>query len=282
MSSAVTVVALVAALLAQDRASFRSNVELVTVPCTVVDATGAAVAGLSREDFRVFDNDVPRIVDHLWVDSEPLTLAVLIDASPSQQDQLEEHVRTARVLMQRILRPADRSMIISVAEQVREWTDLETRSGPAFGDPCPVRACGGSPLWNAVYDMARLKLLSIRGNKAILLLTDGFDTGSPHTFTAAATEVQRAGAAVYALHYPSALGSRYAPDLFRLVAATAGATFSPGNLDQLVSRMETDLRHRYVLGFRPEKVSQKQHHELRVEMTNSNLTVRARKVYYEP
>jgi len=282
LSPAVHVFVLAATLLAQERASFRSNVELVTVPCTVVDANGAAAAGLTREEFRVFDNGVPRIVDHLWVDSEPLTLAVLIDASPSQEDQLDEHVRTARELMQRILRPGDRSMIISVAEQVREWTDLETRSGPMFGDPCPVRACGGSPLWNAVYDTARLKLLPIRGNKAILLLTDGFDTGSPRPFSAAATEVQRAGAAVYALHYPGALGNRYAPDLFRLVAATAGATFSPGNLDQLVSRMETDLRHRYVLGFRPEKVSQKGRHELRVEVTDPNLTVRARKMYFEP
>jgi VWFA-related protein len=282
LSAPLTVLAFAAALLAQERASFRSNVELVTVPCTVIDANGAAVTGLAREDFRVFDNDVPRIVEHLWVDSEPLTLAVLIDASVSQQDQFDEHLRTARDLMQRILRPGDRSIIVSVDEQVQEWPDLNTHSGPLLGDPCPVRACGGSPLWNAVYDTARLKLRSLPGGKAILLLTDGFDTGSPHTFNAAAAEAQRAGAAVYSVHYPGALGGRYAPELFRLVADTGGATFSPGNLDQLVSRMETDLRHRYVLGFRPEKLSRKQRHELRVEVTNPALTVRARKAYFEP
>jgi Ca-activated chloride channel family protein len=279
LSLAVIFSALAGALVAQQPASFRSNVELVTVPCTVVDANGAAVAGLTREDFRVFDNGVPRIVEHLWVDSEPLTLAVLIDASPSQQGQLDEHVQTARDLMQRILRTGDQSIIVAIGEEVREWPNLDARGGPLLGDQCPARVCGGSPLWNAVYDTARLKLGPVKGNKAILLLTDGFDTGSPHTFAAAAAEVQRAGSAIYAVQYPGALGTRYAPELLRLVAATAGATFSPGNVDQLVSRMEIDLRHRYVLGFRPERLSMKSQHDVRVEVTNPKLTVRARKMY---
>jgi hypothetical protein len=61
----VVAVCAVAGALAQERAAFRSNVELVTIPCTVVDGKGVPVGGLTREDFRVFDNGAQRIVDDL-------------------------------------------------------------------------------------------------------------------------------------------------------------------------------------------------------------------------
>jgi hypothetical protein len=243
--------------------------------------------------------------------------------------------------MRRILRAGDRSFVIAIDEDIREWRDPTSSSGPIFGDPCPKQAsnapgvrptsiCGGSPIWNAVYDTARLKLRPLTGNKAILILTDGFDTGSTHTLaqtideaqradaavydtarlklrpltgnkaililtdgfdtgsthTLAQTidEAQRADAAVYAIEYPGALGSRYAPNLYRLAAATAGTSFQPpeGNYDAIVSRLETDLRRRYVLGFRPEKLTfNKPRHDIRVEVTRPNLTVRARKAYFQ-
>ena len=40
--------------------------------------------------------------------------------------------------------------------------------------------CGSSPLWNTIYDAARLKMHPLTGNKALLILTDGFDSGSTH------------------------------------------------------------------------------------------------------
>jgi VWFA-related protein len=288
---------LVCALTAQERPSFRSRVELVTIPCTVVDARGEVVADLTREDFRVFDNGVPRIVEHLWTDEQPLTLAVLLDASQSQRDQLEEHRRTAGDLLRRILRLGDHAFIVAIDEDIRLWDDLDAGSGPVLGEPCPKQAsngpgvppisiCGSSPLWNAVYETARLKLAPAAASaKAILMLTDGFDTGSTHRLLQAIEQVQRADAAVYAIQYPGALGGRYAPDLYRLAGATAGTWFAPpkGNYDPIVSRLETDLRRRYVLGFRPEKLSfNKSRHELRIEVGRPGLTVRARKTYFDP
>lgn len=287
---------LAAASASQDIPAFRSNVELVTIPCAVVDARGAPVEGLTREDFRVTDNGVRRVIEHLWLDADqPVTLGVAIDASDSQQGQFTEHRETALKILARLRRPGDRTFAIQVAEDVRLWPDLAgTPAGELFGQPCPkqqsnmpgLRAesvCGGSPLWNAVYDAARLKLLAVTGTKALLILTDGFDTGSTHTWRQAADEAHKAEATVYAIQYPSAFGGTYAPDLYRLVVETGGASFQApdGDYDPLVSRLQTDLRRRYVLGFRPEKLSGKVRHEVEVEVTRPDLTVRARKVYFE-
>jgi VWFA-related protein len=290
----------------QDRPAFRSSLNLVTIPCTVVDANGKPVTGLTREEFRVYNNGVRRIAGNLWFDTDrPLMLGVIIDTSESQQDQLAEHRETALALLQRILRPGDRAFVVSVGGEVRLWADLagaaaEIRKqmaadpGERVGQPCPARpagipgfpaasVCGGSPLWNAVYATARLKLRPLTGNRALLILTDGFDTGSTHTWREAADEIARAEAAVYAIQYRSGLGGRFAPDLYRLLEESGGAWFgAPAGEEYgpIVSRIETDLRRRYVLGFRPDAAGGRVRHEVRVEVTRPDLVVRARKAYF--
>lgn len=277
------------AALSQDAPEFRSHLELVVIPCSVVDAAGSAVHGLTREDFRVFDNDVPRIVSYFSQDDDqPVTLGILIDNSDSQHDLLSEHRRTVFALLHRMLRPDDSAFVISIGEDVRLYHDLTLTEMESFGEPCPRRqgisVCGDSPLWNAVYDAARLKLRGAEGNKALLLLTDGFDTGSVHAWSEAAAAAQKADAVVYAIQYRSGSGRRYAPELYRLVAETAGAWFSAqsDDLEPVIARLETDLRRRYVVGFRPETATfGKLRHDVRIEVTRPNLSVRARRTYFE-
>jgi hypothetical protein len=161
-----------------------------------------------------------------------------------------------------------------------------------FGQPCarrsvagfrPISACGSSPLWNAIYDAAEIKLRPITGNKALLILTDGFDTGSTHTWQQAADAANRAGANVYAIQYRSGFGRNFAPDLYRLVEAAGGTWFQApaGDHGPIATRIETDLRHRYVLGIRPERLSGKLRHNIRVEVARPELTVRGRKTYFQ-
>jgi VWFA-related protein len=294
-----------AALLAQP---FRSNVEIVVVSCAVVDANGATVTGLTRDDFRVYDNGTRRSIENLWFDADqPVTLGVILDASESQKDQIAEHRETAARLLEQILKPGDHAFVISVDSDIRLPVDFsgsaaevrrELAAGPGaiFGEPCALRssnipgypaysACGSSPLWNAIYDAARIKLQPVTGNKAALILTDGFDSGSSHGWTEAAEALNRADASLYAIQYKSGLGGSFAPDLYRLVTETAGARFHlPGGDErEIVSRIETDLRHRYVIGFRPDRMSAKIRHEVRIEVTRPGITVRARKAYfYDP
>jgi VWFA-related protein len=297
---------LATASLPQDRPEFRSNVEMVFVSCTVVDASGSTVKDLTRDEFRLYDNDVRRPVRNFGIEEDqPVTLGVIVDASESQKDRMSEHTGTAGELLHRILRPGDAAFVISVDEDVRLWIELRDATidirkhlagspGELFGEPCakrtssipglgPWSACGSSPLWNAIYDAAQIKLQPATGNKALLILTDGFDSGSTRTWNQAADAVNKAGASFYAIQYQSGFGGRFAPDLYQLVESTGGIRFHPpdGDYRPVVSRIETDLRHRYVLGFHPDRLGGRGRHQVRIEVTRPDLTVRARKTYFE-
>jgi VWFA-related protein len=280
--------------------AFRANSDLVTVPCAVLDERGAPVKGLEAGDFQVFDNGRRRVMDRVWVDGDsPLTLGVIIDASASQESKVEEHRQTALQVLERILRPGDRAFVRSIPgdagwdETAQGLDEVRRRLAGGFGAPLRApcaggsgggRACGSTPLWDAVFDAARLKLQAIKGNKALLLITDGYDIGSVHTWREAADATHKAETAVYAIQYRSELGGTFPKNLYSLLAEAGGTWFTEpkGNLDAVVSRLRADLRERYVLSFRPDKLSPGIRHEVEVKVTRPELTVRGRKIYFWP
>lgn len=276
---------------AQTQTTYRSNTDLVTASCAVLDEHGKPVRGLAQSDFRVTDNGRSRLIDHVWLDSDsPLTLGVIIDASASQESKIEEHRQTALGVIERILRPEDRAFVMSISGEARIWSDStgnldRIRGRLAQGLRCADNSkfsCGATPLWDAVFEAARDRLLPAIGSKALLILTDGFDTGSIHAWLEAAEEVHKAGASVYAIQYRSDLGGTYPQNLYKLLSDTGGTWFSGPNPDygSVASRLQADLRERYVLSFRPDKLSPANRHEVDIQTIRPELTVRGRKVYF--
>lgn len=189
------------------------------------------VRDLRPEEFRVFDNGIERRVEHLWIDNDqPLTLGIIVDQSARQSVRRAEQHNVIRAIAEQVLRPNDRVFVIAVREDIRLWADCTSKPdellrtltwspGDLFGESCPkhqpngpglkpVSYCGESPLWNAVYAPAKLRLRPVTGRKALLMLTDGFDTGSTRTLNDARDEVHKADAAVYAIQYRGGFGGK--------------------------------------------------------------------------
>jgi VWFA-related protein len=58
-------------------------VDVVVVPASVQDSAGKLVAGLVREDFRVFEDGQPQSISNFSVDPQPLSAAIVIDTGMS-------------------------------------------------------------------------------------------------------------------------------------------------------------------------------------------------------
>jgi VWFA-related protein len=290
------------AMLSQDAPVFRETTTLVTVPSVVTDEHGLTINNLKIDDFRLYVDGVRTNIDNLWPEADlPLLLGVINDVSESQRDQISEKDRTVTQFLERVIHGKDRAFVVAVNENI--ILKSEVSAGPyglryrllttPGGEPLTVSCgapgahiCGGTALWNAVYASARLKLSGPAGNKALLILSDGNDTGSTHKFSAALEEVQRTGTVVYAIKYPDPLSAdTSSADLQRLTDETGGVLFDAHGADYsaVISRIAADFRGRYVLGFRPESTgSDTQRRSLKVEVLRSGATVRARREYSGP
>ena len=161
--------------------------------------------------------------------------------------------------------------------------------------------CGGSPIWNGVYSAARFRLQDLPGRKAIVLLTDGYDTGSPRSLDETIEAAQSADAPVYAVFsgvektplppvlqatrrspfppHPREVGL---PALVRLAVETGGGAYraTDENAAATFQTIEEELRNLYVLGFVvPDEDRDGKFHKLEVKSSRAGVRIHARKGY---
>jgi VWFA-related protein len=304
--------ALASALSAQQKPDIRVDVDLVTVSCSVTDHSGVPAKGLKREDFALRDNGQLRQITNFWQEADlPLTIAFVADVSGSQARYIKSHRNAVAQFFRQVMTPRDRAMVVEVAGQARVLAGLTdstevlnaavekigTREGkqlPLLGPPCRNPAfphsCGGTALWHAVYFAAK-KLKPIAGRKAILILSDGMDTGSDIRLTDVIEMAQSGGVVVYSIKYANpmrfmslaaTIAQAVSHGLERLSRETGGLSFSnPGrNLPKVFAQIEADLRNLYVLGFTPPSDARDgSFHKLDVTVDRPGLSVRARAGY---
>src|SRR6266700_371358 len=199
MVGAVLVATCAALLAAQPPPDIRVDVDLVTVACAVDTRGGASAGNLKAEDFRLLDDGQPREIRNFWQESDlPLTVALVADVSGSQAGYIRSHREAIAQFLKQVIGPRDRAMVVEVARNSRLISDLtgsdselnaaverigasERRQALPLGPACRNNSfphtCGGTALWHGLYYTAR-ELAPVAGRKAIIVLSDGLDTGS--------------------------------------------------------------------------------------------------------
>ena len=299
----------------QEKPDIQVNVELVTVASSVTDHNGAPVRNLTLADFNLSDDGQPREISNVWQESDlPLTVALIADVSGSQTGYVKDHREAIAQFLKQVIGPRDRAMIVQVAQQAWLVSDLTSSQealdaalekigthqgkqarlvGPTCRNARVPHSCGGTALWHGLYHTA-MALKKIPGRKAIVVLSDGIDTGSDVSVTDAVEAAQSAEAVVYSIKYSSparflSIGAMVAEavshGLERVDRETGGLTFpNPGKKTaEVFSRIETDLRGMYVLGFTPPPEARDgKFHKLEVKTTRGNVVVRSRAGYFAP
>jgi VWFA-related protein len=304
------------ALLAQQASDIRVDVDLVTVACAVDTRAGTPVGNLKKADFRLRDDGQPREISSFWRESDlPLTVALVADVSGSQAGFIRSHRDAIGQFLQQVIGPRDHVMLVEVAQ--KSWLISGLTSGPAgsgeelnravakigtpdgrlsplLGPACRnpdfPHSCGGTALWHALYYTAK-ELKGVSGRKAIVVLSDGMDTGSDVKLTDLIELAQSAGTLVYSIKYASkmrfvsiggAIAQAVSHGLERLSRETGGLIFqNPGNkTSEVFAKIEADLRNLYVLGFNPpQQARDGRFHRLEVTVPGQDVIVRSRAGY---
>ncbi|MGA9882610.1 MAG: VWA domain-containing protein [Candidatus Acidiferrales bacterium] len=163
-------------------AQLHALTQMVPVTCIVSAEDGEAVPGLRREDFRIFDDGIAQPIAYFDASTQPASVALVIDASPSVLPDSDEMKQAAGALIDS-LAPLDQAAVVDFSAHtylLAPFSDVREEIGRAV-ERIDIRALfgdtGGSNIYEAVYLTAEKLFAGRTGRKAIVLLTDGQDSG---------------------------------------------------------------------------------------------------------
>jgi len=180
----------------------RINTNLVTVPVSVLDRDGRFISDLQREQFKVFENGVEQKLAYFESTEKPFTVALLLDTSGSTFFHLWE-IKEAAINFAKQLRPQDRVLIVTFDRLVMLLTEA-TNDRKVVTEVIERNAITGfsTRLYDAIDLVIKARLNKIDGRKAIVLFTDGVDTGSYQaTYKSTLHEVEELDALIYPIQY---------------------------------------------------------------------------------
>jgi Ca-activated chloride channel homolog len=230
------------------------DVHLVELPTTVL-RDGKPVLGLGQEAFRVTDEGEPvTLAKFEYVKDLPLSIGMAVDMSGSMTDRLEITRRTGAAFFRNVMRKGDKAFLVAFDAQphmMQKWSDDVT---DLQGGLARMRAEESTAFYDAiVYSL--YNFLGVKGQKALVLLTDGKDTASKFTYEQSLEYAQRAAVPVYVI----GLGIRSVEldvrsKINRLATETGGTSYyidDVADLQRIYTDIENELRSQYVLGFYP-------------------------------
>jgi Ca-activated chloride channel family protein len=281
--------------------TFRANTELVALNVTVTDAHQQYVSGLSKEDFAVFEDDVPQDVTFFATTNLPLDLTIMIDTSASMADKIA-FVHRAATNFVKTLRHNDRAEIIGFSDHAQVLA-------PFTGDIQALEAAiaattphGSTALYTSLYiaieDLSRLarQQTDVR-RQAIVVLTDGEDTASLLSFDDLMDVAKRAGVAAYTISIISPFETKTLNEtgtkrfsnesdfaLRSLAQETGARSFFPlelRDLNGVYQQIAEELSSQYSIGYIPKVHSDGAFHRLLVRVLHHpDVRTRTRSGYY--
>lgn len=227
------------------------DVQFVELYATVLDRDGRPVAGLQRGDFQVTEDGVPQKLARFEpVADLPIHVGIVLDNSGSMRESLQQSKFAALRFFQQVVGPKDRAAVITFNRlpvlAVKLTNDLRVLGGGLAG----LTAEGETALYDSLM-FSLYYFTGIKGQRALLLLSDGKDEVSRFSFEETLEYARRAGITIYTV------GLRLRDfeartKLEKLSSETGGRSFFVGDVDQLeqiYDLIQQDLRSQYLLAY---------------------------------
>ena len=179
---------------------FRTGVELINVNATVTDQSGRFVSGLTKDDFRVFDDEQPQAVTHFSAERVPVSLGIVLDTSGSMDgDKMYAAKQAIERFLVQLLDPEDEVFLYRFdnnPQLLEGWTRDKRRVSETLRR---IEPRGGTALYDAVADAVHLAQQGRNKKKAVVIISDGNDTSSRTDIFAVKQLIRETEVLVYAV-----------------------------------------------------------------------------------
>jgi len=292
----------------QDDQAIKLGAQLVTVPFNVTDKKNRYINDLAKNDIEVLEDGKPQDIFSFERQTDlPITIAMLIDISLSQEFTLPEEKAAGQRFFRRVLRPKkDLAAVVTFENQsvlVQDLTSDIEKLHRALDDvridaaasvagqvgttpPISGSGAGSTSMYDSIYSVSTDLLRREAGRRVIILVTDGQDTTSSVKMKEAIERTWRSEIIVYSI----GIGGPYGVDsgtLKKIAAETGGRAFFPrseADLDTAYAQIDEDLRSQYIMAYTPSNSARDgSFRAIQVRVKNQkDLNVRYRRGYYAP
>ena|SRR5918911_48615 len=298
----------------QEDEVLRVETDLTNVLFTAVDKQKRFVTTLKQEDITVTEDGQPQEIFTFARQTDlPLSLAILIDTSVSEERTLPIEKSAASSFVDAVLRAdKDEAAVISFtgeatleqnltgnASRVRRALDRVEfippsgyiGGGQVAGTP-PISGTnqsiqGSTAIWDAIWVTSDevLSQTSDKTRRAIILLTDGQDSSSRKKMDDAIDRALKSDAVIYAI----GIGDEYYGGinkgaLRKLSERTGGRAFFPDNESELhaaFDQIQLELRSQYLVAYTPTNRSKDgTFRRVQIEIVNPELRKQNLKLTY--
>ncbi len=241
------------------QAKISVTTEAVVLPVRVTDASGNCVRGLTQDDFRIYEDGKPQRIAFFQHADTPITAGLIVDHSGSMRSRLRQ-VAAAVYEFAQSSDTQDEMFVVNFSDDV--W--LQPLNGKPFTNDAhvleravtAVGAAGQTALYDAIVEGLHHLELGTLNKKALVIVSDGGDDASDHTYADVLGLARRSEAVIYAIGLVGDSHEEENPGLLRRLAKnTGGIAFFPRSVDSVLDiskQIAADLREQYTLGYVPE------------------------------
>ncbi len=273
--------------------TLHEDVDEVLLNVTVVDEKGQLVRDLTKNDFKVWEDDVSQTIVSFQHQDLPVSLGILVDNSGSMRDK-RTAVNTAALDLVRASNKDDEAFVVNFSEDAYIDQDFTSNIGDLQRGLSHIDSRGTTAIYDAVAASAdQLANHAKRPKQVILIITDGEDNASRLDLQQTVRRVQNLGGpVVYSVGLlfgsdKKEKTARAQETLDTLSRETGGIAYFPRSLntvDAIATEVANDIRNQYTIGYHSTKAANLGgYRTVRVEAIvpkHGKLIVRTRKGYY--
>jgi Ca-activated chloride channel family protein len=283
------------------------EVNMVTVPVTVRKPEGGFIKGLSREDFRVYEDGILQEISTFAQEGLPIRIAIVLDISGTIRSAWGTVMHATRRFVEN-LHPEDQFSLYTFNSEIRlrmDWGRKTDRIDAVLGS---IFCKDNTKLWDTVWMVSSNAYRGMKEKKAMIIMSDGMDNESYYSFEEAVEAAVRSGAVVYVVSKTEAVRQMYkdykrdstdpyfsipqdafvqADRALRYIAyKTGGRVLYPnlfGQLDDIYGEVNEELRNQYSIGYVSNNpVNDGSYRNIEVRVNAPGAVIVARPGYYAP
>jgi VWFA-related protein len=276
--------------------TFKSGVEVVTVTAAVRDGRGRVVRDLKKSDFTVLDTGERRDIRDFHSGEAPVSLAVLLDISGSMAvgGNIDRARHAIEVAMGTLRIGEDEAALYTFDATLQEVVPFTKDLDRVRRVSLEGKPWGLTSLYDAIAKGAEVVAARVNRHRALLVITDGVDTGSqlsapevsgiassidvPVYLLAVVNPVDHPGGELSVIETDGeATETATLADLSRWTGGDMRVASAPAHTVVAIQDLFAELRYQYLITFEPG--TRPGWHPLEIRTRNKNHVVHARSGY---